>query len=237
MPTGRASGRGTAAGVVVSAVALVLLVVAVASAAFGSVGFPAAARSTGAPAESSLRAALAAGSDPLRAPPQLVATVDVGKEPVSAAYDGANGYVYVANVFSDNLTVFNGTSVVAWINLPDDLVEGPHFVTYDPLNHLVYVLDEEDFVTGEGAVTVLSGLSVATTLSVGPFPTDAVLDPATGNLYVTAFGSDVVSVINASGNATIANVTVGSGPIAAAYDPADGSVYVANALSDNVSVL
>jgi YVTN family beta-propeller protein len=176
------------------------------------------------------------GADPSPLLPTVIASVPVGTDPSGAAVDLANGWVYVANEGSDNVSVLNDTSVVASVPL-SGLVGGPDYVTYDPLNGLVYVVDQSNFEVGGGAVSVLNGTTVVATLPVGQLPNFAVLDPANGYLYVTDSGGDAVSVINAAGNATIANVTVGAGPTSAAYDPSSGYVYVANSGSANVSLL
>lgn len=219
---------------------LAILGVLVLGAGSGALASASASPVPGSPAGSSgatVAASLATPADPPTSAPQVVATVGVGLEPVAAAYDPANGFVYVANIQSDNITVLNGTTLVAWINLNDSLLEEPAFVVYDPLNQLVYVVDEYDFANGLGAVTVISGLTVVATLNTGEGSNSAVLDPVNGDLYVTDFLTDQVSVIDEGGNATIANLTVGQRPVSAAYDPLDGDVYVANQNSSNVSVL
>src|SRR5208282_3568942 len=53
-----------------------------------------------------------AASDP---PPAVVATVPVGSDPAFPVYDSANGFVYVTNSGSGNVSVLNGTSLAAWV--------------------------------------------------------------------------------------------------------------------------
>ena len=169
-------------------------------------------------------------------PPALVASVPVGTGPIAGAVDLANGWVYVANAYSDNVTVLNGTSVVGTVDLTANLTGTPLYVTYDSLNGYVYVVDRYDNeLPGWGAVNVLNGTSVVATVPVGARPTSAVFDPANGNVYVTNEGGSNVSVLH--GTAVVAAVPVGRGPCAGAYDPVHFYVYVANCRSANVSLL
>ena len=237
MRSSRNNGRAAAAGILVASLALVMLTVGSASAAAAPLSGGPSGPSHRLGSGAGVAAAVVAAPDPAPSVPELVATVGVGMQPASGAYDAANGFVYVANEFADNLTVLNGTSVQAWINFDDSTVEAPDTVVYDPATQVVYAVDQTNFVNGGGAVTVVQGLSVLTNLYVGTLANAAVLDPTNGYLYVTDSGTSYVSVINAAGTATIANITVGTAPTALAYDPADGYVYVANEMSANVSIL
>jgi len=178
---------------------------------------------------------LAASPDPASAVLTVVASVDVGTEPMAGAVDLATGLVYIANAVSNNVSVLSGTSVVATISLAPNQTGTPVYVTYDGVNGYVYVVDRYDFESKGGAVTVVDGTSVLATIPVGPLPNFAVVDPSHGYLYVTDSGGAVVTVID--GTSVLASVPVGAHPSAAAYDPLDGYVYVANEGSANVSVL
>ena len=168
-------------------------------------------------------------------PPQVLASVKVGSTPMMAAYDSANGFVYVANTNSNNVSILNGTSLVATVDTGIALVGSPTYVLYDPGNGFVYVVDRYYFEGKVGAVSVLNGTSLQSTVLVGILPDSATYDASNGLVYVTDRGSGNVTVL--SGNRTVANITVGTGPGASVYDAADGFVYVANAGSDNVTLL
>ena len=59
----------------------------------------------------------------------VVTTVPVANGPAGAAYDSGNGYVYVANSYSNNVSVINGTKVVATVpvgNYPDGVAYDSH---------------------------------------------------------------------------------------------------------------
>ncbi len=144
-----------------------------------------------------------------------VATVDVGKDPDSVAYDAANGYVYVANNDSDNVTVLKGADAVGAV----DVGSGPGALTYDPRNGDIYVPD-----AGGDTVNVLNGTTLIANLTVGDRPLDSLYDPSNGFVYVSNFGSDNVSVLN--GTAVVTAVPTGDGPMSLTFDAAHGFVDV-----------
>jgi len=174
-------------------------------------------------------------TDPPSHLPTVVATVGVGTEPVAGAVDPATGLAYVTNTISNNVSILNGTAVVATVDVALNETASPVAAAYDPVNGYVYVVDRYDFESQGGAVSVLNGTSVRATIAVGDLPTAAVVDPATGYVYVTNSGSGNVSVLDGVG--VLGSVPVGTGPVAGAYDPEDGYVYVANEGSSNVSAL
>jgi YVTN family beta-propeller protein len=168
--------------------------------------------------------AIAFSSVELRA----VATIPVSQGPTFGAYDTRNGYVYVTNFGSNNVSVLNGTTAVA--EVPVGFEGGNQYVAYDPSNGYVYVPNGE-----AGVVYVLNGTSLVATVSVGSDdPYSAVFDPADGYVYVPNDLSDTVSVL--SGKAVAGTVTICTAPYYGTYDAADGDVYVACA-TGNVSVL
>src|SRR2546428_13753779 len=65
----------------------------------------------------------------------VIATIPVGDYPFGVAYDSGNGYVYVANYNSNNVSVISGTTVVATIPVGDR----PSGIVYDGGNGYVYV--------------------------------------------------------------------------------------------------
>ena len=173
-------------------------------------------------------------ADPPSVLPTLIASPSVGTEPVAGAFDPANGYVYVANAISNNVSVLNGTTLLTTVALPGS-IGSPAYVVYDSVNGYVYVVDRYDFESTGGAVSVLNGTTVLATVPLGKVPDFAAVDPSSGDVYVTNSAGTAVSVV--SGTTLVAPVTVGTGPTADVYDPADGYVYVANQGSGNVSVL
>ncbi|MCL4329362.1 MAG: hypothetical protein M1151_03465 [Candidatus Thermoplasmatota archaeon] len=110
----------------------------------------------------------------------VVKSFDVGSQPTCVAYDPANGYLYVTNNLTDNVTIIdpnlNDTSHghnVANVNLSRSFTNlsanaNPSFAVYDPHNESMYVLDN-----GTGNVTQIiqqagSNVFLTKTFSINP---------------------------------------------------------------------
>jgi YVTN family beta-propeller protein len=85
-----------------------------------------------------------------------------------------------------------------------------------------------------GEATAVPDMVLAS-IPVDNEPVSLTFDPENGNVYVTSFISNNVSVLH--NTSLVGTVPVGAGPTSAAYDPVNGYVYVANENSNNVSVL
>ena len=156
----------------------------------------------------------------------LTATTATGSSPWGLAYDSGNGYVYVANYGSNNVSVLSGAKVVASIPVGTN----PSGAGYDSANGYVYVTN-----AGSSTVSVISGTTVVATVPVGSAPKSAVYDGADGYVYVTNRGSYTVSVI--SGTSVIATIGNIGGAYDLAYDSQDGYIYAANSTWSGVSVI
>ena len=157
-------------------------------------------------------------------------SIDVGIEPTYETYDPGNGYVYVANYGSSNVSVINGTTAVGTIHVgiePDD-------VTYDSGNGYVYVPNQGSGM-GAGIVSIINGTRVIGSVTVGIDPYSSLYDSRNGYVYVPNYFDDNVSVIN--GTKVLTSVSVGNVPAFAVYDPARGYVDVINDGSSTVSVI
>ncbi len=162
-------------------------------------------------------------------------SIGAGRGPYAVAYDPANGYLYVTNVFGDNLTVINAIDnrvVVPSIGVGN----GPTAVAYDPANGFLYVSN-----WGSDNVTVVNAATdrvVIPSIGVGRGPDDVAYDPANGYLYVANEGSDSVTAINGATDAVVVpSLEVGIEPDSVTYDAANHYLYVTNLASDNVTVI
>jgi len=160
--------------------------------------------------------------------PQFVKKINLPNAqcPNSVAFNVNSGYVYVANNFSYNVSVFKNTNFVT--DIPTG--EWPTFVAPDNNSSVVYITALHD------KVVVVDGTTVLGQVPDHYEPYDAVVNPVNGYAYVTDLDS-TVQVIN--GLTLVANVSVtdpeatppnnGSGwlqPIV--VDPNTGLVYVAS---------
>ena len=166
------------------------------------------------------------GGQLVRTIPSILATVAVGTAPSAVGYDRGNGYIYVANADSNNVSVISGTSVVATVGVGT----APDGVGYDSGNGYVYVAN-----SGSSNVSVISGTSVVATVAVGSFPLGVGYDNGNGYVYVANIASNNVSVI--SGTSVVATVAVGISPYGVEFDNGNGYLYVTNEGSSSVSVI
>ena len=158
--------------------------------------------------------------------------------PVAVAFDSSNGYVYVANVYSEvnghsgSISVINGATddVIDNITVGSD----PVAVAFDSSNGFIYVTN-----SNSNTVSVINGATnaVIDTIAVGLYPIGVAFDSSNGYVYVADTASNNVSVINGATNAVIDTIQVGSDPHGISFDSSSGYVYVANYCSNNVSVI
>ncbi len=155
--------------------------------------------------------------------------VAVGSHPGGLAYDASNGYIYVANSASANVSVLSPTDhVVNTVSFGDS----PSNIAYDSYNTNIYVTD-----SAANKVYVLNSTNqVLTNVNVGITPMGIASNPNNGNIYVANSASDNVSVISPSNNLTH-TIAVGTNPVAIAFSDANCYIYVANAGSDSISVI
>ncbi|HEV2519302.1 MAG TPA: YncE family protein [Thermoplasmata archaeon] len=155
-----------------------------------------------------------------------VSSVHVGMTPIAATVDTANGWVYVINGGSNNLSIINGSRVIA----SPSLGSSPAQATFDPGNGWVYVAN-----SASNNVSVLNRTKLVGSPGAGYGPYAIGYDPANGYVYVVDDNVNAVSILN--GTSLVRTVTVGMSPDGLAFDSATGRVYVSNYNSNTVSVL
>lgn len=159
-------------------------------------------------------------------PVQVLASISLGEDPGLAAYDSQNGYVYLTNAGSHNVSLIDATELRATVSVG----ESPEFPTYDSANGWIYFSN-----VGYHTVEAVNGTILEPLITVGANPRASAFDPGNGYVYVPNQGSNSVSVV--SGTTVVATVRVGTGPSFATYDSANGYMYVGNGGGSNVSVL
>jgi YVTN family beta-propeller protein len=160
------------------------------------------------------------------------ASVPVGNftdAPYALAFDVADGDVYATEVGSTSaVAVLNGTSLRTTIPIvPTEAY--PSSVLFDPSDNDVYALD-----SGSGNVSILSGMSVLTTVSVGADPVAAAYDSGDGAVYILNSGSDNATILD--GTAVSGTVPLPFAPAAGTYDPGAGDLVIVGGYG-NVAVV
>ncbi len=157
--------------------------------------------------------------------------VTVGASPDAAAFDPANGLLYVANSLSDNLTIVDPQTMrPVGPGLP--VGAAPAAVAYDPVTgDLVVANAQSDNLT----VTDPTGGGTVANVSVQYAPRALAYDPLIRSMIVADSGSNNLTIVSGSTFAVTRNVSSGgSDPVAVVYDPTSASLVVLDAGSGRV---
>ncbi len=158
-------------------------------------------------------------------------SVTLGVLPTVASVDPATGTIFLGAEASSNFLVINAsiTSIVGRTTLPGGVLDS----VYDPGSGRLYVLQENPLTLNGTLLGVNpSTLSTKSIAELGSEPQAVALDTANGDLYVSNFGSDNVSVVSGASGRTISSIPLppccsqASLPAGIAYDPVTGFVYV-----------
>jgi YVTN family beta-propeller protein len=157
----------------------------------------------------------------------VTATIGVGGGPRAVAVDPATNTIYVANNYSDTVSVIDGATNTVTATIA--VGAGPEGMVVDPATNTIYVADVR-----ADTVSVIDGATntVTATIAVGAGPAGMAVDPVTNTVYVANAGdpavSPTVSVIDEATNTVTATIAASTSPEGVAVDPATNTVYVTN---------
>ena len=158
--------------------------------------------------------------------------IDVNTFPVGIAVNPNTGKVYVANEFSNTVSVIETETdkVKSTINAGDF----PYGIDTNPLNNRVYVTNR-----GSNTVSVIDGSidSKLLDISVGKSPVGIAVNPTANWIYVTNLDDGTLSVIDGITNGVIDTIPVGKAPYSVAVNPLTNMLYVSDIVTDTVSVI
>ncbi|MGP8078092.1 MAG: YncE family protein [Thermoplasmata archaeon] len=207
---------------------LLVLALAVGAWTFGGIGYrtPATIERAGdASIEGSVRLA------PTVAVPLLTTVESVelgnsthGNSPDPPVYDSQNGFVYIPNFNTRNLTVVHGLSIVASVVVAGN----PTSALFDPDNGFVYVAMDNASAGNGSALAVVNGTSVIAEIPTGNCSGPVVYDPSNG--YVYAADECVPNATVVHGTSVVAHIGLPAAGATrfgwgASYDPGNGYVY------------
>ena len=152
--------------------------------------------------------------------------------PEAVVWDSSNGYLYVTDVGSNNVSVINGVTDAVVATIPVGV--NPEGVAYDSGNGYLYVTNYNS-----DNVSVINGVTdvVVATIPVGVNPEGVAYDSGNGYLYVANLNDANVSVINGVTDTVVGSVTVGGQPWVVAYDSGNGYLYITNTGNGSVSII
>jgi hypothetical protein len=150
----------------------------------------------------------------------LPGTVALGAEPEALVTHGVWGYAYVTLPEVGEVVVLSGTQVITRVRTGRE----PVALSVDSDDNNLYVADEGDATLATVELDVSGVISVITqTLDVTP--TNVIVNPVTGHVYVPTLGDSVLIVQHGVIKATIPI----SSPGQMAVNPHSGRVYVLSA--------
>jgi DNA-binding beta-propeller fold protein YncE len=164
----------------------------------------------------------------------LVATVLLPplSDPIAAAFDPQNNYVYVSDFNLNQVYVLHNTIKIATI--AQGHFNNPSGITFDPGDGIMLVAN-----FGWENISAISGVSYTGSIPVGIEPQDIAYDPFYNTLLVTNEGSSNVTIISSATFPFSASHSsaVAGGPIGIVFDPADNLDYIASFGTNNVTVM
>lgn len=167
--------------------------------------------------------------------PSYLGEVTVGNGPGGLSYDSNNGYVYVADGSSANVSYFplddftGADQQIPSSNIP--VQQGPQWATYDPSDGYVYEISTDQSGT---SVYIISASTNSVISSISNLPEmPLVYDP----YYSSVIGVSNQSIYSFTGTTdTSTSVDIGGTTWAATVGP-DGNIYVANQKLNLVDVV
>ena len=162
---------------------------------------------------------------------KVVATVPVGSGPEEVAYDAATGQVFVTNLYSDSVSVISDTTDTVIATVP--VGTEPWGVAYDAAKGEVFVSNCGLGITNQfgqicggvtpGNVSVINDTTdkVVAWVPVGSSAFGATYDAGKGEVFVTNYDSDDVSVISFTPDV----VTFTTNPASCGSITFNGTVY------------
>ena len=159
-------------------------------------------------------------------------TIQVGEYPISAKYSSVSGLVYIANIDYGGVTG-EGVTLIDQSTLRRtgaiNSLSYPFGFSEDPTSGYLYICD--DYTTG-GYLYVIdpSSNSVVTSVLVGDAPINPFFYSGAypSTILVSNFGSNDVSVIDASTYLEITRISSIGQPYMADFCPIDGFIYLAS---------
>jgi YVTN family beta-propeller protein len=158
--------------------------------------------------------------------------IPVGSGPYKDTFDPDNRDIYVANTFSNSVSVINGSTNTVFENIAVQSGQTPRDLAYDSADRKMFVAD---VYSNTVSVVNTTNNKVIDTIPTGSITDGVVYDSKNGNVYAINAGSPV-TVIKASNDKVIGSITVGSNSLGGVF-AANGEVYVFNQGSGSVSVI
>ncbi len=158
--------------------------------------------------------------------------IPVGVRPMDLAFNPVNDNLYVANLFSDNVSVIDTSTetVSTTLNVGTD----PLGVGINTNNGDIYIAN-----SGSDDVSVFdsSNALVTTIAAVGTKPVSATYHSLNDEMYVVAADSNNVFPITAATHTLLAPIATGNSPYKSVFNTNNDYLYVGNRADNTLTVI
>jgi len=159
-------------------------------------------------------------------------TIVVGIRPLDIAFNPINDQLYVANLFTNDVTVINANTE----NVSTTLAVGadPLGIGINLNNGDIYVANSSDdsvsvFDSSDNLVTTIVG--------VGTTPASITYHPVNNEMYVVSTGSNNVFPVNATIHTLLAPIATGNSPYKSVFNANNNYLYVGNRDDETFTVI
>ncbi len=158
--------------------------------------------------------------------------IKVGSLPVGIDFDSISNRIYVANQFSNMISIIDPKNAKVISNI--EVEDSPYGIDVNPLTNRVYVTNRV-----ADTVSIIDGFTnkQLTTIKVGDSPLNLAVNIATNLLYVTNINSQTITVIDTLENKVIKNLNYTSIPYDVAVNPYTNLIYVSDLGNNSIQVI
>ena len=155
----------------------------------------------------------------------------VGSYPIGIGVNTVTNKVYVANQFSNSISVIDGNTDIIESTIQVD--NFPYDLEVNPFNNRIYVTNRES-----NTVSVIDGSTNQrlSNFNVGDSPVGISINPSLNMIYVTNINSKSLSIIDGIDNKINETIKFNEPVYGVAVNPLTSLVYISN-LNNTVSVL
>jgi len=163
---------------------------------------------------------------------KFISGFSTGSYPVGITINPFTGKIYVANQYSNTVSVFDSKTDKLVKTIPTGIF--PYSIDSNQFNNRIYVTNR-----GSNDVTVIDGAtdSVIDNITVGKAPVQAAVDQSSNMVYVSNIDSNSISVIDGITNDVIRTINGINAPYGISVNPLTNKIYVSNIGNSTVTVI
>ena len=156
----------------------------------------------------------------------------VGSYPIGIGVNSVTNKLYVANQFSNSISVIDGSTDIIENTIQVD--NFPYDLEVNPFNNRIYVTNRES-----NTVSVIDGSTNQrlSNINVEDSPVGISINPSLNMVYVTNLNSKSLSIIDSIDNKVTQIIKLNEVVYGVAVNPLTNLVYISNLINNTLSVL